>query len=317
MLPTSKEDPTVARTEPLRGVNPILPTPFADDGALDLESLERSIDLMADVGADGVAILGFMGEAHKLSQAERAQVVRTVVARSAGRLAVWVGVRALGTAGAVEQAQEAERLGADAVFVAPIPPQNDEALYRHYRTVAEAVDVPMILHDYPASFGITLSVPLIGRLAKEGLAPYIKLEDTPALPKVSAVIEASGGAIGVFGGLGGQFFLEELERGAVGIMTGFAFPEVLVAIQRRFDGGDREGAARLFHRTIDLMRYEFQPGIGLPFRKHVYRLRGIYHGEACRPPAPTLTERDKDEFARVVARCGLHLGPGPLELSDD
>lgn len=304
----------MTRTEALRGVNPILPTPFHDDGALDVASLERSIDLMADVGADGVAILGFLGEAHKLTQAERAEVVERVVARSAGRLAVWVGVRALGTAGAVEQAQEAERLGADAVFVAPIAPQDDAALYRHFRTVAESVSVPLILHDYPASFGIKLSVPLIGRLAKEGFAPYIKLEDTPALPKVSAVIEASDGAIGVFGGLGGQYFLEELQRGAVGIMTGFAFPEVLVGIQRRFDAGDVEGAERLFHRTIDLMRYEFQPGIGLAFRKHVYRLRGIYDGEACRPPAPTLTERDKDEFARVVERCGLHLGPGSLNV---
>ena len=300
--------------EPLQGVNPILPTPFLEGGAIDIDSLERSIDLMADVGADGVAILGFLGEAHKLSQAERAQVVRSVVARASGRLAVWVGVRALGTAAAVEQAEEAEALGADAVFVAPIAPQNDEALYRHFKTVAEATSLPMILHDYPASFGLKLSVPLIGRLALEGLAPYIKLEEVPALPKVTAVIEASEGRIGVFGGLGGQYFIEELQRGSVGIMTGFAFPEVLIGIYRRFRDGDMVGAERLFHRTIDLMRYEFQPGIGLAMRKHVYRLRGIYATEVCRPPAPTLTELDRDELAHVVMRCGLKLGPGDLEL---
>ena len=304
----------MARTEPLRGVNPILPTPFLEDGTLDVDGLERSIDLMADVGADGVAILGFLGEAHKLSGAERGEVIRRVVARADGRLAVWVGVRALGTAGCVEQAQEAEALGADAVFVAPIAPQNDAKLYDHYRTVAESTALPMILHDYPASFGLKLSVPLIGRLAREGHAPYIKLEETPALPKTTAVIEASEGRIGVFGGLGGQYFLEELQRGSVGIMTGFAFPEVLIGIYRRFVSGDEGGAERLFHATIDLMRYEFQPNIGLAMRKHVYRLRGIYATEVCRPPAATMSDLDRAEFARVVARCGLSLGPGPVEL---
>lgn len=296
----------------LSGVNPILPTPFHQDGRLDTASLERLVDLMARIGADGVAILGFLGEAHKLSGAEREEVVRTVVARAAGRLSVWVGVRALGTAGAVEQAEQAEALGADAVFVAPIAPQNDDALYRHFRTVSEATSLPLILHDYPASFGLTLSVPLIARLAREGVAPYIKLEDTPALPKVSAVIQASQGAIGVFGGLGGQFFLEELDRGAAGIMTGFAFPEVLVEIHRRFRAGDRSGAAEVFHRTVDLMRYEFQPGIGLAFRKHVYRLRGTFESDACRPPATVPSERDLEEFAGVAARCGLSLGPDPV-----
>ncbi len=300
--------------EPLKGVNPILPTPFLENGAVDHESLARSIDLMAEVGANGVAILGFLGEAHKLTGAERGDVIRTVVAKAAGRLAVWVGVRALGTAGAIEQAQEAEALGADAVFVAPIAPQNDEALYVHFRAVAEATSLPLILHDYPASFGLKLSVPLIGRLAREGFAPYIKLEDTPALPKVTAVIEASDGKIGVFGGLGGQYFLEELLRGSVGIMTGFAYPEVLVGIYQRYTSGDEAGAERLFHATVDLMRYEFQPGIGLAMRKYLYRLRGIYTTEQCRLPAPSLQDVDRAELARVIARCGLTMGPDPVVL---
>ncbi len=298
----------------LKGVNPILPTPFLADGSVDHDSLVRTIDLMAEIGADGVAILGFLGEAHKLTGQERGDVIRTVVSTSAGRLAVWVGVRALGTAGCVEQAQEAERLGADAVFVAPIEPQNDEAMYRHFKTVAEATSLPLILHDYPANFGLKLSVPLIGRLAREGYAPYIKLEDTPALPKVTAVIEASEGKIGVFGGLGGQYFLEELQRGSVGIMTGFAYPEVLIAIYQRFTSRDEAGAERLFHKTVDLMRYEFQPGIGLAMRKHLYQLRGIFTTEVCRPPAPSMTDIDRDELHRIIARCGLTTGPDAVEL---
>lgn len=299
----------MASTRGLSGVIPILPTPFMSDGSLDHASLERLIEAMVDIGADGVAILGFLGEAHKLAEAERNEVVRTVVKSAGGRLSVCVGVRALGTAGAIEQAQAAESLGADAVLVAPIAPQNDDALYQHFRSVAQSVALPVVLHDYPASFGISMSVPLIARLNADGLAPYLKQEDVPPLSKLGKVMAATKGRIGAFGGLGGQYFLEELDRGAAGIMTGFAFPEVLVDIYRRYNAGDVEGAAVVFHDCVDLLRYEFQPGIGLAFRKFVYRERGVFSTEVCRQPASTLTDEDRQEYVRIAKRCGLELEP--------
>jgi len=298
----------------LHGVNPILPTPFSDDGGLDGASLERLIDFQVAVGVDGVAILGFLGEAHKLSEAERGEVIRTVVGRVAGRFPVWVGVRALGTAGAVEQARAAQALGAGAVFVAPIAPQSDAALYEHFRAVAEAVEVPVIVHDYPASFGITVSAELVARLANEGVARYIKLEDPPVLPKLSRILELTHGGIGVFGGLGGEYFLEELQRGAHGIMTGFAFPEVLVRIYRQFVGGDVAGAARTFDRFLPLIRYEFQPKIGLAMRKHVYHRRGVFTSTFIRPPGMALDEVSREELEGLIARVGLDLTPGHHEL---
>ena len=294
----------------LHGVNPILPTPFTEGGGLDVVSLERLIEFQLEAGVDGVAILGFLGEAHKLAEAERRTVIEVVVARAAGRIPVWVGVRALGTAGAVEQARAAQALGASAVFVAPIAPQSDAALYRHYRAVAEAVEVPVIVHDYPASFGITLSAELVARLANDGFAPYIKLEDPPVLTKLTRLRELTEGRIGVFGGLGGVYFLEELQRGAVGIMTGFAFPEVLVRIYRQFVGGDVAGAARTFDRYLPLIRYEFQPGIGLAFRKHVYRRRGVFASEFIRPPGAALDDVSREELEATAARVGLRLTPG-------
>ena len=299
----------------LLGVNPILPTPFTDGGALDVASLERLIDFQLEAGVDGVAILGFLGEAHKLAEAERRTVVQTVVARAAGKIPVWVGVRALGTAGAVEQARAAQELGASAVFVAPIAPQSDAALYQHYRAVAQAIEVPVILHDYPASFGISLSPELVARLANDGFAPYIKLEDPPVLTKLSRIRELTEGRIGVFGGLGGEYFLEELQRGAVGIMTGFAFPEVLVRIYRQFRAGDVPGAARTFDHYMPLIRYEFQPKIGLAFRKHIYRRRGVFTSEFIRPPGMALDDVSRDELESIVTRVGLRLEPGAHDVA--
>lgn len=291
----------------LWGVHPILPTPFRDDGRVDLDGVRGLVDAMLAAGVQGVAVLGFMGEAHKLTAAERHAVLSAAVAQAAGRLPVWVGVRALGTAGCIEQAQEAEACGASAVFVAPIAPQSDAALERHFRAVAESVSLPMALHDYPASFGITLGAELIGRLARDGVAPYLKAEDPPVIAKQRRVLAAAQGRIGVFGGLGGAWAYEELEAGAAGVMTGFAFPEVLVEIVARFAAGDREGAAAVFDRALPLIRAEFQPGIGVALRKHVVRRRGIIASEHVRAPAPNVDAATLADLEAVAERCGLRL----------
>lgn len=298
----------------LHGVNPILPTPFLEGGALDIASLRRLIDFQRDAGVHGVAILGFMGEAHKLSEEERNTVVRTVVEQAAEDFPVWVGVRALGTAGAIEQAVAAERLGASAVFVAPIAPQNDKALHAHFAAVADAVSIPLILHDFPESFGITLSPELIAGLAKAGKAPHIKLEDPPVLPKMSRILKLAEGTIGIFGGLGGEYFLEELQRGAVGIMTGFAYPEVLVRIYEAYRAGDEAAAAATFDKYMPLIRYEFQPKIGLAFRKHIYHRRGVFTSTFIRPPGMTMEPVDEAELEAIVRRVGLPLAPGVAEV---
>lgn len=293
------------------GVHPIVPTPFLDDGGVDLESVSRLVDATVEAGAQGIAVLGFMGESHKLTGAERRAVLAAAVQRADGRLPVWVGVRALGTAGCVEQVQEAEALGASAVFVAPIPPQGDAALERHFRTVAAATSLPMALHDYPSSFGVRLSVDLIARLVRDGVAPYVKAEDPPVIPKQRAVLAATGGRAGIFGGLGGAWAYEELEAGAAGVMTGFAFPEVLVEIVARFADGDRAGAAAVFDRVLPAIRYEFQEGIGVALRKHVYRRRGVFASDHVRPPSPEVDAATLAGFEAVVERCGLRVdAPG-------
>lgn len=296
-----------------KGVYPILPTPFTDSGALDVESLRRLIDFQKEAQVSGVAILGFLGEAHKLADSERRTVVDTVIDQGQGQLQVWVGVRALGTMGAIEQAQTAEAQGASAVFVAPISIQNDEALYQHYKAVQAAISIPVIIHDFPASFGVEISAELVGRLGRDGICPYIKLEEPPVGPKLSKIRELSNDTVGVFGGLGGVYFLEELERGALGIMTGFAFPEVLVRIYQLYVSGQHEAATHTFDHYAPLLRYEFQPKIGLAYRKYIYHRRGIFSSTFVRPPGMKLDDYTAAELERTVKRTGLHLNGGGVQ----
>jgi len=303
----------MSTSPPFTGVHPIVPTPFLDDGSIDLASVDRLVDHQVAAGVQGIAILGFMGEAHKLRGAERRSVIEAAVARSAGRVLVWVGIRAFGTAGTIEQVQEAEALGADAVFVAPIAPGTPTVLERHYREVAAATALPVAIHDYPAEFGISIPADLIARLANDGVTPYLKAEDPPVLVKQRRILAGAPGRIGIFGGLGGMWVLEELANGAAGVMTGLAFPEVLVDIVQRYRAGDVEGAAAVFDRVLPLIRYEFQPGIGVALRKHVFQRRGVFATTAVRAPSPPVDAATIAEFEAVARRVGLDVAtPGSV-----
>src|SRR5690625_4880489 len=158
------EEADMNNQELYKGVHPIVPTAFRDDGSFDEASQRRLVDYLLDIGVQGVAILGFLGEAHKLSESERRQVIEAVADQAKGRLKLLVGVRALGTAGAVEQAVLARDLGADAVFAAPLSIQNDNALFDYYSDLAELSGIHVMIHDFPESFGTTLSPKLIIRL---------------------------------------------------------------------------------------------------------------------------------------------------------
>lgn len=297
----------MSNREDYGGVHPIIPTAFTDNGVFDEESQRRLIEFMIDVGVNGVAILGFLGEAHKLSSSERRRVIEVVSRAVAGRIKILVGVRALGTAEAIEQAVEARELGADAVFAAPLGVQNDAVLFDYYQELAERSRVPVMIHDFPESFGTILSVPLISRLANEvdGVVG-VKAEEPPVLIKLSQILEKSPN-LAVLGGLGGVYFLEELGRGAAGIMTGFAFPEVLVKIYEQFRSGDYPGAASTFDKYMPLIRFEFQPKLGLAFRKYNFKRRGIFRSDYIRSPGMRLDAGSQEELEALVARVGLSL----------
>jgi 4-hydroxy-tetrahydrodipicolinate synthase len=292
----------------LQGVLPILPTPFSENGSVDETSLRRLIDFELEVGVHGVSILGFMGEAPRLSTSERKQVVATTVEQAGGAFPAWVGVLAFGAAGAIEQAREAQELGAAGVFVAPISVQNDEAIFDYYASIADALEIPVAIHDFPESFQTVLSAELIARMANEidGVS-YIKLEDYPVLTKLSRIQKLAPESIGIFGGLGGVYFLEELQRGSQGIMTGFAFPEVLLEVYESFRGGDPERAAAVFDHYIPLIRYEFQPKIGLAYRKYVYQRRGVIESSFIRPPGMQIDYYTSAELVSIIERVGFSL----------
>jgi 4-hydroxy-tetrahydrodipicolinate synthase len=299
----------------LGGVWNIVPTPFTTSGDLDIVSIRRLTDFVIGTGVDGLTILGVMGEAPKLSDAERTAVIETTVAAAAGRRPVCVGISHAATDRAVAFAREAAALGAHSVMLAPpqLAKPTDDAIRRHYLAVADAVDLPIVVQDYPPASGVQMSVALIATLAGEApTCRTLKLEDEPSPPKVAAVCRAEP-RIAILGGLGAIMLYEELRAGAAGTMTGFGFPEVLIDIVSRFRAGDQEGARDLFYRHLPLIRFENQPGINLPLRKHLYRRRGAIASERARSPVAPLDPGTKHELDLILHHLGLADGLGPVD----
>lgn len=299
----------------LRGIFNIVPTPFDASGGLDTDSLARLVDFVVGTGVSGITVLGFLGEAAKLSEAERGRVIDVSVEAVARRVPVVVGATHAATDRSVAFSRDAEARGAAALMVAPpgLARPNDAAVQRHFEAIAAAVDLPIVVQDYPPQSGVHMTPELIGVLAAEIPAcRWLKLEDDPTPPKVSAVL-AVNPEIGIFGGLGGAFMLEELQRGAVGMMTGFGFPEILVMVYDRFNAGDSEAAREAFFHYLPLIRFENQAGINLPLRKYIYQQRGAITDASPRRPFPPLDETTKVELASILEHLGLAL-PGHVVL---
>src|SRR5712692_4445728 len=286
------------------GVFSVLPTPFTASGDVDPESLERVVDLFIADGVNGFTALGVTSEVARLTDAERDRVLSEVLAHVNGRVPVVAGTTAEGLRVCIEYTRRAKTAGASAVMISPprMPKINSDAVARHFAEVAAAVDIPIIIQDYPPISGYAMEPALLARMARDvPAARTIKLEDPPTPFKTSRILEqAKGLDVRVFGGLGGVFLLEELIAGAAGAMTGFAFPALLVEIVSLFRKGRVDEAADVFYRSVALMRFEFQEGIGMAIRKEVLKRRGAIAHAGIRPPGGQLDHMTRETLDRVM-----------------
>ena len=289
----------------LQGVYSVLPTPFTAAGEVDLESLKRVVELFISAGVNGLTALGVTSEVARLNDGERTAVLETVVRHVNGRVRVVAGATADGVRTCIDYTKFARETGADAVMISPprSPKLNSESVVRHFAAVAAAVEMPIVIQDYPPISGFAMEPSLLVRIAREvPAANTIKLEDPPTPFKTARILEACAGTpVQIFGGLGGVFLLEELISGATGAMTGFAFPEILVRIMQHWNAGEHDAAADVFYRAVPLMRFEFQEGIGMAIRKEVLRRRGALASAATRAPAGALDKPTTASLDRVLA----------------
>lgn len=296
--------------QPLTGILPVAPTPFHADGRLDEEGVRRSLDCMIDQGVDAICILANYSEQFVLSDEERATVMRISLEHVAGRVSVIVTISHFATGIAVARAKAAEALGAAMVMM--MPPYHgvglvpaEQGIIEHFRAVSDAIRIPIMVQDAPLS-GVTLSVPLLVRMAREiENLSYFKIEVPFAADKLAALIEAGGkDIIGPFDGEEAVTLLADLDAGATGTMTSGLFPEKIRPIVVDYRAGRVDAALAQWKLCLPLINHENRQ-CGLRACKTVFAAGGVIRSDHVRHPLKPMSERTKARLLQLAAELDV------------
>ncbi|MCZ2814318.1 dihydrodipicolinate synthase family protein [Modestobacter sp. VKM Ac-2979] len=290
------------------GVWGVLATPFHGPALeVDRDSLTRLAGHLESAGATGLTVLGVFGEAARLSVAERRAVLGAVV--DAVSLPLVVGATSLATAPLLDEVRMAQEVAGDrlaAVMVQVHSPSAD-VLRAHLQAVHDATGAAVVVQDYPVASGVRIGGDdLVRALTGLSFVAAVKAESPPTAAAVAGLTARLD--VPVFGGLGGLGLLDELAVGAAGAMTGFSFPEGLVACTRAFATDGFAAAREAFLPHLPLIAFEQQPGIGLAIRKECLRRRGLVAEAAVRPPSPPMPAALRDQLVRQVDALAVPAG---------
>ena len=293
-----------------RGLHVVAQTPFRQDGALDLDSIDTLSAFYYRHGAQGLTILGVSGEAAKLTPDETVAVAARYIKAADGHRII-AGVSNPSLAVLVETTRQIMAEGADGVMICPpADVRTDEDLLRYFDQVFERIgDVPTVLQDFPSHSGVRMSVPAILQLIERNpQIRVIKEEDLPSITKITRLRDGGGRKVRILTGNNGLYLPQELARGADGPMAGFSYPEMLSGVYDLMTAGKPEAAHAMFNRYLPLLRHEAQGQWGIAIRKEMMRRRGALECAALRQPGPVLTAADLKELDFLVAQMDLPAG---------
>lgn len=241
----------------LRGTYTVLITPFtADGGAVDVPALKKLVNWQIEQGIHGLIPLGSTGEFLSMTPEERAQVIEICVTEAAGRVPVLIGTGAEWTRDAVALAKEAESMGADGVMVIPpyySSPTPDE-LFEHYRRIGEAISLPVMIYNNPATANVDLTPPIVARLSEIDNVLYIK-ESTLEVTRVRDIIELCGDRMTVFAGILGYESFWLGAQGWVAVCSNLIPRDSVRLFELVADHGDKEQALALYKKMLPIVRW--------------------------------------------------------------
>ncbi|SLN76536.1 dihydrodipicolinate synthase family protein [Ruegeria meonggei] len=286
------------------GIWPVAPTPFLEDGSLDLDGMKRVLDCLIDQGADGVCVLANFSEQFLISDEERAILTRLSLEHVAGRVPMIVTISHFATQIAVERAQFAKDLGADIVMM--MPPYHGALLkgnalqtFDQFAAVGE-VGIPIMVQDAPLS-GVDLPVPLLVQMAQQiDMVKLFKIECPRAANKLRALIAAGGDAIeGPFDGEEGITLLADLDAGASGSMTSGMIVDQIKPVITHHHAGRIGEATAAYGRVAMVINHENRQ-CGWQSCKAAMVEGGVIKSEFCRHPIDPLQPAIRDRLIDLL-----------------
>lgn len=287
----------------LRGVIPIVPTPFDEDGWLDLGGLARIVDYLVDAGVHGIAVLGMASETYALTDQERTDVLAAAAETLDGRLPLVAGCSHNSGQGVAQLAVTADKTGADALMIMPpaIGDPTPDVIRGYYTDAAEATGLPIMVQDNPSWTGVRLPISLYEELSLLDNVRYAKIETRHPPTTIAAVRQAVGDRLLILGGQAGTWLPEELARGSVGTMPAAVMPQIFLNVWRLWTEGKEASARALFDRYFPMIRVTGTPSVGIPMSKEIFAQLGIISSPAVRAPLAPLSDQDKVDLGVVCS----------------
>lgn len=291
-------------SEPFRGTYTVMVTPFDATGAVDLKTLAGFTEWQIESGIHGLIPLGSTGEFLSLTEAEREAVARTVIETAAGRVPVLIGTGHEWTDLVIRESLAAEGLGADGVMIIPpfySTPTEDE-LFHHYRRVAEAISIPIMVYNNPATANVDLTPPMIKRLSAIDNISYVK-ESTMDVTRVRDIIDLCGDDMTVFGGIMGFESFVEGAEGWVAVGSNVMPAEFAELFTLTVDAKDYDAARALYRKILPVIRF-----VGghyyVSATKAALELIGRDVGQPREPRLP-ITPAERVAISQTLADLGL------------
>ena len=287
------------------GVFPIAPTPFDDQGSIDLESQKRVLDCMIDQGVDGVCILANYSEQFLLSDEERARLLTICMKHVAGRVPVIVTCSHFSTQIAADRARSAAEHGADMIMMMPpyhgaLLKAGPKGIIEHFETVAAASNVKIMVQDAPLS-GVDLPIELLVDLATNvpGVS-YFKIETPQTADKLRALIEAGGDAIiGPFDGEESITLMADLNAGAKGTMPSALVPDLIKPVLTKYSDNNLKEAEAAYAKILPIINFENRQ-CGLRACKAIMKEGGVIASEYVRHPLPPLAPETRAQLLELA-----------------
>jgi len=290
---------------PFRGTYTVLITPFTADGkSVDVPALKTLVNWQIEQGIHGLIPLGSTGEFLSMTREERQLVTETCVKTAAGRVPVLIGTGAEWTDECVALSKEAQELGADGVMIIPpyySSPTEDE-LFEHYRRVGEAISVPIMVYNNPATANVDLTPSIVARLSRIDNCRYIK-ESTLEVTRVRDIIELCGDRMTVFAGILGYESFWLGAQGWVAVCSNLIPGMSARLFELVADEKDVDQALALYKKMLPIVKW-----VGghryVAASKDALAMMGLPVG-APRPPRLPLPETDAAALRVELDRLGL------------
>lgn len=295
----------------LTGVFPVIPTPFHDNGEIDAASLKNVIETMIAAGVDGVVFPGLASEYADLTREERLSTTAMIGRVLNGRVPFVVGAGAPSPEQSIEYSVAGAKAGAVcAMVMAPLELAGDEAaMVKFFQTLVSRAEIPIMLQNAPPPMGAGLPADALNRILKQvpGIR-YVKEETMPCGQRMEKILRHSPDTLkGVFGGAGGRYILDELNRGALGTVPASELCEMHVMLIKAYKGGDVARARELFVKMLPIL--SMQAVYRCSLTKEILRLRGIIKSSFVRAAGPVMDAGDIAELRLFWDEVEEHMGP--------